>query len=241
MNQNKEWLWRLSSDDLRADLSDMVEEEGSAPTTQRLDCIYDDEPFGFERDPQISTKRMQAQDPLEEVYLRDGEVKRPTYISVKIDPSLKNQMISLLKEFKDCFTWDYNEMPGLSRDLVEHRLPIRPDKRLIKQSPRRFAPEVVLKIKEEIERLLRSKFIRTAKYVDWLANVVPVIKKNGTLRVCIDFRDLNAATPKDEYPMPMADMLVDSAAGHEYLSLLDGYSGYNQIFIAEEDVPKTAF
>src|ERR1044072_791465 len=217
-----------------------MKEEGIL-TNQRLDCIYDEEPLGFERDPSISTKRLQAQDPLEEVDLGDGEIKRPTYISANIDPDLKSEMVCLLKEFKDCFAWDYNEMPGLSRDLVEHRLPIRQDKRPVKQAPRRFAPEVVLKIKEEIERLLRSKFIRTARYVDWLANVVPVIKKNGTLRVCIDFRDLNAATPNDEYPMPVADMLVDSAAGHEYLSLLDGYSGYNQIFIAEEDVPKTAF
>src|ERR1044072_3436430 len=190
--------------------------EGGIPTSQRLDCIYDDEPLGFERDPNISTKRMQAQDPLEEVDLGNGKIKRPTYISAKIDPSLKNEMVCLLKEFKDCFAWDYNEMPGLSRDLVDHRLQIRPDKRPIKKSPRRFAPEVVLKIKEEIEMLVRSKFIRTARYVDWLVNVVPVIKKNGTLRVCIDFRDLNAATPKDEYPMPVADMLVDSAAGHEY-------------------------
>src|ERR1044072_4389736 len=200
--------------------SDEVEEKRT-PVMQTLDCIYDDEPLGFEKDPQILTKRMQAQDPLEEVDLGYGEIRRPTYISAKIDPSLKNEMVCLLKEFKDCFAWDYNEMSGLSRDLVEHRLPIRPDKRPIKQSPRRFAPEVVLKIKEEIERLLRSKFIRTAMYVDWLANVVPVIKKIGTLRVCIDFRDLNAATPKDEYPMHVADMLVDSAVGHEYLSLLD--------------------
>ena len=70
---------------------------------------------------------------------------------------------------------------------------------------------------------------------------MPVIKKNGTLRVCIDFRDLNTATPKDECSMSVAEMLVDSAAGHEYLSMLDGYSGYNQIFIVEEDVPKTTF
>src|ERR1044072_5745739 len=144
-----------------------MKEEG-IPTSHRLDCIYDDEPLGFERDPNISAKRMQAQDPLEEVDLGDGEIKRPTYISAKIDPSLKNEMVCLLKEFKDFFAWDYNEIPGLSRDLVEHRLPVRPDKRPIKQSPRRFAPEVVLKIKEEIERLLRSKFIRTARYVDWL-------------------------------------------------------------------------
>jgi hypothetical protein len=70
---------------------------------------------------------------------------------------------------------------------------------------------------------------------------VPVIKKNGTFRVCIDFRDLNNATSKDEYHMPVAEMLIDSTPGFEYLSMLDGYSGYNQIFIAEDDVSKTAF
>ena len=67
------------------------------------------------------------------------------------------------------------------------------------------------------------------------------MKKNSKLRVCIDFRDLNNATPKDEYHMPVADMLIDSALGNEILSFMDGYSGYNQIFIAEEDVSKMAF
>ena len=71
--------------------------------------------------------------------------------------------------------------------------------------------------------------------------MVSVIKKNGKMGVCVDFRNLNAATPKDEYPMPIADMLVDAASGHEFLSFMDGHAGYNQIFIAEEDVPKTAF
>ncbi|CAJ2657607.1 unnamed protein product [Trifolium pratense] len=184
---------------------------------------------------------MQAQDPLEEIDIGDGSIKRPTYISANIPKDLRDELVELLKEFKDCFAWDYNEMPGLDRNLVEHRLPIRPDKKPVKQAPRRFAPEILSKIKEEIERLLRSKFIRTARYVEWLANIVPVIKKNGSLRICIDFRDLNNATPKDEYSMPVAEMLIDSAAGFEYLSMLDGYSGYNQIFIAEEDVAKTAF
>jgi len=64
-----------------------------------------------------------------------------------------------------------------------------------------------------------------------LAIVVPVIKKIGSYRVCIDFRDLNNATPKDEYPMPVAEMLLDSATGFDYLSMLDGYSGYSQILI----------
>ncbi|CAA0813735.1 Unknown protein, partial [Striga hermonthica] len=70
--------------------------------------------------------------------------------------------------------------------------------------------EVVLKIKEEIERLLKAGFIRTTRYAEWLSNLVPVVKKNGKLRVCIDFRHLNLATPKYEYPMPvLANLLVD--------------------------------
>lgn len=142
-------------------------------------------------------------------------------------------MVELLKEFKDNFSWDYNEMTGLSRDMVELKLPIRPRKKPVKQVPMRFAPEIISKIKEETERLLRSRFIRTTKYVEWLANITPVIKNNGTLRVCIDFRDLNNVTPKDEYPMLVAKMMFDSTACHEYLSMLDGYSGYNQIFIDE--------
>ena len=80
-----------------------------------------------------------------------------------------------------------------------------------------------------------------ARYVDWVINIVPVMKKNGKLCVCIDFGDLNNATPKDEYHMPIADMLVDSTSSNEILSFMGGYSGYNQIFIIEDDVSKTAF
>ncbi|CAJ2635983.1 unnamed protein product [Trifolium pratense] len=202
--------------DLRDELA-LEASEVNDGKKQRLDCIYDDEPLGFEKDPHSSIQRMQAQDPLQEVDIGDGSVKRPTYISANIDPTLKERMVELLKKYRDCFAWDYNEMPGLSRNLVEHRLPLRPDKKPVKQLPRRFAPEIMTKIKAEIERLLKYKFIRTTRYVEWLANIVPVIKKNGSLRVCIDFRDLNNATPKDEYSMPVAEMLVDSAAGHEYL------------------------
>ena len=104
-----------------------------------------------------------------------------------------------------------------------------------------MAPDITLKIKEEIERLVRAGFIRPARYVEWLSNIVHGIKKNGTLRICIDFRNLNMATPKDEYPMPVADLLVDGASGYKVLSLMDGHSSYNQIFIAKNDVHKISF
>src|ERR1044072_2608768 len=110
---NRNIVLRPQDLNLLTDEHHSIKEEGIR-TNQRLDCIYDDEPLGFERDPSISTKRMQAQDSLEEVNLGDGEIKRPTYISAKIDPDLKNEMERLLREFKDCFAWDYNEMPRLS-------------------------------------------------------------------------------------------------------------------------------
>ena len=132
-------------------------------------------------------------------------------------------------------------MPGLSRELVEHQLPIREGCRPFKQHQRRMSPKVTLKVKDEIERLLKVGFIGIAWYVEWVSNVVPVVKKNGKIKVCIDFRNLNLATPKDEYQMPVADQLVDAAAKHQILSFMDGHSGYNQIYIAKEDVSKMAF
>jgi hypothetical protein len=97
-------------------------------------------------------------------------------------------------------------------------------------------------VEEEVNRLLDAKFSRPCRYANWISNIVPVEKK-GTknLRVCIDFRDLNRATPKDEYPMPIADFLVNAASGHRIFSFLDGNAGYNQIFMANEDISKTAF
>src|SRR4051812_4304816 len=99
---------------------------------ERLDGIYDDEPLGFEMDPPGSVKRMQAQDPLEEIDLGDGVIKRPTFVSTRLTSDLKTKLIRLLKEYKDCFAWDYNEMPGLSRHVVEHRLSLNPRKKPMK-------------------------------------------------------------------------------------------------------------
>lgn len=87
---------------------------------------------------------------MEEVDLGENGEKRPTYISANIDNKLKSEVISILKEFRDCFAWDYNEMPGLSRDLVELKLPIKAGRKPVKQTPRRFAPEIMAKIKTEV-------------------------------------------------------------------------------------------
>ncbi|CAL2230234.1 unnamed protein product [Prunus armeniaca] len=133
-------------------------------------------------------------------------------------------------------------MPGLDRELVEHKLPIKEGYLPVKQARRRMSMDTELKVEEEIERLLKAGFIRPAIYADWLANIVPVLKKKtGAVRICVDYRNLNEASPKDEYPMPMADMRVDGAAHNQMLSFMDGNAGYNQIMVAEGDFHKTAF
>jgi hypothetical protein len=133
-------------------------------------------------------------------------------------------------------------MPGLDCSIVEHRLPIKPCFKPYKQPPRKiYKDEVLADVKKEVERLIDANFIRPCRYAEWISNIVPVYKKNGKMRVCIDFRDLNRATPMDGYPMSVADLLVDVAAGHKVISFMDGSAGYNQIFMAIEDISKTAF
>ncbi|KAM2822887.1 hypothetical protein COP1_038796 [Malus domestica] len=133
-------------------------------------------------------------------------------------------------------------MPGLDPALVEHRLPIKEGYKPVKQAPRRMSKEIEEKVKEEIERLVKAGFIRPAKYVEWLANIVPVLKAiTKAVRCCVDYRNINSATPKDEYPMPMADLSIDAVAKHKVLSFMDGNAGYNQIKMAPEDIHKTAF
>jgi hypothetical protein len=95
--------------------------------------------------------------------------------------------------------------------------------------------------RNEVKRLLSAGVIREVKYPEWLANTVMVMKANGKWRMCIDFTDLNKACPKDEFPLPRIDSLIDAAASSELMSLLDCYSGNHQIWMKKEDEPKTSF
>ncbi|XP_050220389.1 uncharacterized protein LOC126670652 [Mercurialis annua] len=168
----------------------------------------------------------------------DAEV---TYVSKNLEEDLKTKLNVLLQEYKDGFAWQYSDMPGLSKTLVEHRLPINPEFQPCRQPPRRVSKQVKLKVKKDIEKLCKAGLIRPAKYSNWLANVVPVVKKNGKLRICIDFRDINEVTPKDIYVTPIADTLIDATANHSFLSFMYCFARYNQIIVAKDDISKTAF
>ncbi|XP_039684984.1 uncharacterized protein [Medicago truncatula] len=132
-------------------------------------------------------------------------------------------------------------MPGLDTDIVVHHLPLKPECPPVKQKLRRTRPDMALKIKEEVQKQIDAGFLVTSKYPQWLANIVPVPKKDGKVRMCVDYRDLNKASPKDDFPLPHIDVLVDNTAKSKVFSFMDGFSGYNQIKMAPEDREKTSF
>lgn len=96
-------------------------------------------------------------------------------------------------------------------------------------------PHVALLVKAELKKVLDVSFIQPIDYVKWISNTVPISKSNKSIQICTNFRDLNKACLKDDFPLPSIDTIVDLRARHAMLSLMDGFSGYNQIKIAPED------
>ncbi|XP_027166352.1 uncharacterized protein LOC113766349 [Coffea eugenioides] len=162
-------------------------------------------------------------------------------ISIHLNKKQRKEMIEFLTMFQDVFAWSYNDMPGISTDIVVHRLPTDPNFPPVKQKPRKFKPDMSLKIKEQIEKQLNARIITVSHYPIWLSNPVPVPKKNGEVQVCVDYRDLNKASPKDDFPLPNIHILLDNTAGHEIESFADCFARYHQILMAKEDREKTAF
>jgi hypothetical protein len=132
-------------------------------------------------------------------------------------------------------------MPGVPRELAEHSLDVSKTAKPIKQKLHRFAKDRKEVIRVEILKLLAVGFIRECKNLVWLANPVLVPKKTGQWRMCIDYTDLNRHFPKDPFPLPRIDQVVDSTVGSALLCFLDCYSGYHQIALKVSDQDKTAF
>ena len=128
-------------------------------------------------------------------------------------------------------------MLGIDPELAQCHIDTHSHMVLVKQKLRRMRTEWLLKIKEEVTKQLKVGFIKPLHQVDWIANVVPVPKKDEKVRMCVDFRDLNKACPKDDFPFPHIDVLVDNAL----MSFMDGFLGYNQIKMALKDMTKTTY
>jgi hypothetical protein len=162
-------------------------------------------------------------------------------IGANLDPKSELVLTSFLRDNANIFAWSPSGMPGVPKELVEHTLEVNKTAQPIKQKLRRFAKGRKQAIEVEVCKLLAAGFIRECKHSVWLANPVLVPKKTGGLRMCIDYTDLNKHCPKDSFPLPRIDQVVDSTAGSVLLCFLDCYSGYHQIALHPNDEDKTAF
>jgi hypothetical protein len=108
-----------------------------------------------------------SMDDLDKVDIGDGVIPRPTNVKARLTPGQKDEMCELLKVYTSCFTWDYTKMPGLSRELIEHWLPIKAGFRPYKQGTQNFKPEIIERVKE-VDRLLQAGFIQPCRYTDWV-------------------------------------------------------------------------
>jgi len=131
-------------------------------------------------------------------------------------------------------------MPGINPSVACHQLTVDPSVSVVAQRRRKQSPEKSEAAEKAAKDVIEANFISEAKYTTWLSNVVLVKKSNGKWCMCVDYTDLNRACPKDAYPLPNIDKLIDNSSGYKLLSFMDAYSGYNQIPMAEEDKQKTA-
>uniref|UniRef100_A0A2N9G5Q6 Integrase catalytic domain-containing protein n=1 Tax=Fagus sylvatica TaxID=28930 RepID=A0A2N9G5Q6_FAGSY len=191
--------------------------------------------------PAAVTEKLAAEKDPEKVYFDPSEPEFYFLIGTNLSVDDRQGLVTLLMGFRDVFAWSVYEAPGVSPDLACHSLNISGDAKPVSQKRRKLAPERAEIVAKEVERLLEANAIRSVQYPTWLSNTVVVKKKNGKWRVCVDFTDLNRACPKDPFPLPRIDQLVDSASGHERMSFLDAFQGYHQIPMAHSDQEKTAF
>ena len=164
---------------------------------------------------------------MEKVMLDESRPGRTTRMGTLASSAVRQDLANFLRRNQDVFVWSQEDMPGIDPSVIVHRLNVNPDSSPVRLKKRVFAQERDKAVAEEVRKLLEAGFIREVYYPDWLANVVMVRKNSGKWRMCVDFTNLNRACPKDSYPLPRIDTLVDSTARHELLSFMDAFSGYN--------------
>ncbi|KAK8924197.1 hypothetical protein KSP39_PZI019370 [Platanthera zijinensis] len=175
-----------------------------------------------------------------EVLTTGGRVER-IRISGGLTPEAQGRMLECVQKNVDIFAWSAAEMPGIDSNIACHRLNLDPEAPPIRQKKRPVADKLAEPIREEVAKLLKAGFVSEIQYPGWVSNVVMVKKGDGRWRMCIDFSLLNKSCPKDCYPLPRIDALVDSAVGFPLMSFLDAFSGYHQIRMHPPDVKDVSF
>jgi hypothetical protein len=172
-----------------------------------------------------------------------GTPEEPKF--VKMSSSLTREQrveyTELLREFADVFAWTYEDLKTYDTSVIEHKIPLKEEAKPFRQKLRQINPMLLPVMEKEVKKLLEAQIIVPLRYSEWVANLVPVRKKSGEIRLCVDFRNLNRSSKKDNYPLPNMEHILQRVTGASRISMIDGFSGYNQISVMPEDREKITF
>jgi len=160
----------------------------------------------FDQNDVFKAPKLQAdEEEVESCNLGDSLVPKMVKISKFLSVDMKTKYIEMMKRFIDVFAWSYVDLKQYDSSIIQHTIPIKENEKPFKQKLRRINPLLMQLIEKEVKKLFDAKIIVPIRFSNWLANLVPVRKKNGEIRICIDFRNLNKASLKDNYPLPKMD------------------------------------
>ena len=158
-----------------------------------------------------------------------GSEPKPKIIKLSktLPAHIKLKYIELFKYFSDVFAWSYEDLKSYDTEIIQHKIPLKENKKPFKQKLCSTNPVQLPLVEKEKRKMYDAGIIVPIRYFEWVSNMVSVRKKTGEIRLCIDFRDLNKASLKDNYPLLKMDHILQGVVRSKRISLLDGYSGYN--------------
>ena len=180
--------------------------------------LNDSNEFENEINKQLEKKIEHMEPTFETLNLGNNENPCLIKIGSTLNEEERKDLKELLTEFQEVFAWSYEDMPGIDPEIAQHHIDTHAHMIPVKQKLRCIRAKWLLKIKEEVKKQLKVGFIKPMHQAEWIFNVVPIHKKDGKVRMCVDFRDLNKACSKDDFPLPHIDVLVDNTASSALMS-----------------------
>ena len=162
-------------------------------------------------------------------------------VEAQIPPQKKGELVKFLKRNVDVFAWNAYKAPRVDSSFIFHHLNVNPSITPKKQQPRRSSKDHSDTVKDEVIKFKQIGAIKEVFYPKWLANTIVVKKKSGKRHVCVDFTNLDKPCPKNPFPMPRIDQLMDATVSHPRMSFLDAFQGYHQIPLALDNQEITDF
>jgi hypothetical protein len=169
------------------------------------------------------------------------ETPKLVKISKYLPPEMKIKYAELFKQYKYVFSWSYDELRTYDTTVIEQKIPLKQGVKPFRKKLRQINPILLSVIEMEVKKLLDAKIIVPLRYSEWVAILVPIKKKSGEIRLCVDFRNLNKSSLKVNYPLPKMDHVLEKVVKANRICMIDGFSSYNQIAVHEDDREKITF